>query len=74
MNACDWRPPEAGFDPIIWERLNDKVTCRIKVEKEVYPFEVEDRTPIFAILSKYADEVYTAFHNCLKDFKYDIIH
>jgi len=55
--------------PIIWERLDDKVTCRIKVEKEVHPFEVEDRTPIFAFLAKYADEMYTAFHNCLKDFK-----
>lgn len=55
--------------PIIWERLDDKVTCRIKVEKEVHTFEVDDRTPLFAFLAKSADQMYTAFHNCLKDFK-----
>ena len=55
--------------PLIWERLDDKVTCRIKVEKEIRPFEVEDRTPIFAFLAQFADEMYTAFHNCLVGFK-----
>ena len=55
--------------PLVWERLDDKVTCRIKVEMPVHTFDVEDRTPIFAFLAKYADEMFTAFHNCLIDFK-----
>lgn len=55
--------------PLIWERLDDKVTCRIKVEQEVRVFEVQDRTPLFAFLAQYADEMYTAFHNCLVGFK-----
>ena len=55
--------------PLIWERLDDKVTCRIKVETLVKVFELDDRTPVFEFLTKAADEMYTAFHNCLKDFK-----
>ena len=55
--------------PLVWERLDNKVVCRIKVEMLVHPFEVQDRTPIFEFLAKSADEMYTAFHNFLINFK-----
>ena len=55
--------------PLVWERLDDKVTCRIKVEMPVQTFDIEDRTPIFKFLATTADEMYTAFHNCLVGFK-----
>ena len=55
--------------PLIWKRLDDKVTCGVKVEIPVQTFEVQDRTPIFEFLVKSAEEMFTAFHNCLVGFK-----
>ncbi len=55
--------------PLIWERLNDKVTCRIKDEKEFHPFDMEDRTEVFAFLKDSSDKMSVIFHNQMLDFK-----
>lgn len=56
-------------ETLIWERLSDKVTCRIKVEKAIRCFDIEDRTPIFDFLIHNADQMYTAFHNYFINWK-----
>ena len=55
--------------PLIWERLTDKVTCRIKDEKEFHPFELEDRTEIFEFLKDASDKMSVIFHNRILDYK-----
>ena len=55
--------------PFIWERLTDKVTCRIKDEKEFHPFELEDRTEIFEFLKDASDKMSVIFHNRILDYK-----
>lgn len=55
--------------PLIWERLTDKVTCRIKDEKEFHPFEMEDRTEIFEFMKDASDKMSVIFHNRILDYK-----
>ena len=55
--------------PFIWERLTDKVTCRIKDENEFHPFEMEDRTLVFEFLKDASDKMSVIFHNRILDYK-----
>lgn len=52
-----------------WERLTDKVTCRIKDEIEVHPFDMEDRTEVFSFLKDASDKMSVIFHNYAIDYK-----
>lgn len=55
--------------PLIWERLTDKIACRIKDEKEFHPFEVEDRTEVFKYMKEASDKMAVIFHNHILAFK-----
>ena len=55
--------------PLIWERLSDKIACRIKDEKEFHPFDMEDRTEVFSFLKETSDKMSVIFHNHILDFK-----
>ena len=54
---------------LVWERLDDKKACRIKVEAPFKYMEMADKTPLFEFFLKSSNEMYDAFHNVLKDFK-----
>ena len=55
--------------PLIWERLSDKIACRIKDEIECHPFDVEDKTEIFEFLKSASDRMSVIFHNHILDYK-----
>ena len=55
--------------PLIWQRLTDKVTCRIKDEREYLCFDMEDKTEIFAFLKDASDKMSVIFHNYILEYK-----
>ena len=55
--------------PLVWERLTDKIACRIKDEMECHPFEMEDKTEVFEFLKESSDKMSVIFHNRILDFK-----
>ena len=52
-----------------WQRLTDKIACRIKDEREYHCFDAEDRTEIFAFLKDASDKMSVIFHNFILDYK-----
>lgn len=60
--------------PLVWERLTDKIACRIKDEKEFNPFEMEDTTVVFKFLKDSSDKLSVIFHNHILDFKRGLWH
>ena len=54
---------------LIWERLSDKTTCRVKEEKECHPFDMEDKTEVFEFLKSASDRMSVIFHNHILDYK-----
>lgn len=55
--------------PFTWQRLTDKVTCRIKDEREFHCFDLDDRTDIFAFLKDASDKMSVIFHNYILEYK-----
>lgn len=56
--------------PLNWERLNDKVTCRIHDYIEAHPFDLEDKTEVFEFMKESSDKLSVIFHNYILDFKH----
>lgn len=56
-------------EPLIWERLNDAIACRVKDEKECHPFDMEDKTEVFEFLKSASDRMSVIFHNHILDYK-----
>lgn len=56
-------------NPLVWERLSDKVTCRIKDEIEVHPFEEPNKQQVFEFFKDTSDRMSVVFHNAMLDFK-----
>lgn len=54
---------------LVWQRLTDKVTCRIKDEREFQCFDIEDKTELFAFLKDASDKMSIIFHNYILDYK-----
>ena len=54
--------------PLVWERLTDKVTCRIKDTMQCLCFDVEDKTPIFEFICKASERMAEIFHNYILDY------
>ena len=54
---------------LTWQRLTDKVTCRIKDEHEFHCFDTDDTTSIFAFLKDASDKMSVIFHNYILDYK-----
>ena len=54
--------------PLVWERLTDKVTCRIKDTMQCLCFDVEDKTPIFEFICKASEKMAEIFHNSILDY------
>ena len=54
--------------PFVWERLTDKVTCRIKDTMQCLCFDVEDKTPIFEFICKASEKMAEIFHNYILDY------
>ena len=54
---------------LTWQRLNDKITCSIKDEREFNCFEMEDKTEIFSFLKDASDKLSVIFHNYILDYK-----
>ena len=54
--------------PLVWERLTDKVTCRIKDTMQCLCFDVEDKTPIFEFICKASEKMAEIFHNYILDY------
>lgn len=52
-----------------WERLSDKVTCRIKDVREYNCFDTEDKTEIFRFLKESSDKMATIFHKHIIEYK-----
>ena len=55
--------------PLIWERLTDRVTCRIHDTLEVHPFDMEDRTEVFEFMKEASDKLSVIFHNVILEYK-----
>ena len=55
--------------PFTWQRLTDKVTCRIKDEREFHCFDLEDRTEVFSFLKEASDRMSVIFHNYILEYK-----
>lgn len=54
---------------LIWERLTDKVTCRISDMINFSCFETEDRTEVFKFLKDASEKMSQIFHNHIIDYK-----
>ena len=54
---------------LTWQRLTDKVTCRIKDEREFQCFDMDDKTEIFEFLKDASDKMSVIFHNYILDYK-----
>ena len=54
--------------PLVWERLTDKVTCRLKDTMQCLCFDVEDKTPIFEFICKASEKMAEIFHNYILDY------
>lgn len=51
-----------------WERLTDKVTCRIYDVVEVHPFDLEDKTELFDFMKESSDKMSVIFHNYILEY------
>lgn len=54
--------------PLIWQRLTDKVTCRVKDEQEFQCFDLDDKTEVFSFLKEASDKMSVIFHNYILDY------
>ena len=54
---------------LTWERLNDKVTCRIQDTLEAHPFEEHDKPQVLEFLKDSSDRMSVIFHNYILDYK-----
>ena len=54
---------------LTWQRLTDKVTCRIKDEREFHCFDIDNKTEIFAFLKNASEKMSVIFHNYIIDYK-----
>lgn len=54
---------------LIWERLTDKVTCRISDKIDYSCFDTEDRTEVFKFMKEASEKMAPIFHNYTIDFK-----
>lgn len=54
---------------LVWERLNDKVTCRICDMMNYSCFDVEDKTEVFKFLKEASEKMAPIFHNYIIDYK-----
>lgn len=54
---------------LTWQRLTDKVTCRIKDEREFHCFDIDNKTEIFAFLKNASEKMSVIFHNYILDYK-----
>ena len=52
-----------------WQRLTDKIACRIKDEREYHCFDAEDRTEIFKFMKDASDKLSVIFHNYILEYK-----
>ena len=58
-----------GSITLVWQRLTDKVTCRVKDEREYLCFDIEDKTEVFAFLKDASDRMSVIFHNYILEYK-----
>ena len=54
---------------LTWQRLTDKVTCRIKDEREFHCFDIDNKTEIFSFLKNASEKMSVIFHNYIIDYK-----
>jgi hypothetical protein len=54
---------------LTWQRLTDKVTCRIKDEREFHCFDIDNKTEIFTFLKNASEKMSVIFHNYIIDYK-----
>lgn len=54
--------------PLIWERNDGNVTCRIQDTLACACFDVEDKTPIFEFICKASEKMAEIFHNYILDY------
>lgn len=53
---------------LVWERLTDKVTCRIKDMMQYSCLDAEDKTPVFEFICKSSEKMAEIFHNYILDY------
>lgn len=54
--------------PLIWERNDGNVTCRIQDTLACACFDMEDKTPIFEFICKASEKMSEIFHNYILDY------
>ena len=54
--------------PLIWERNDGNVTCRIQDTLACACFDMEDKTPIFEFICKASEKMAEIFHNYILDY------
>ena len=54
---------------LTWERLTDKVTCKVSDAIQFSCFDVEDRTEVFKFLKEASENMSPIFHNHIIDYK-----
>ena len=57
---------------LIWERISDKIACRIKDDMPCRPFEAQDKTPIFEFMKEASDKMSVIFHKHILEYQKDI--
>lgn len=56
-------------EPLVWQRLTDKISCRVKDERKYLCFDIEDKTEVFAFLKDASDRMSVIFHNYILEYK-----
>ena len=54
---------------LIWERLTDKITCRVSDTINYACFDNDDRTEVFKFLKEASEKMAPIFHNHIIDYK-----
>jgi hypothetical protein len=58
--------------PLSWERLTDKITCRISDMIKFSCFDAEDRTEVFKFMKESSERMAPIFHNFIMNYKSSI--
>ena len=58
--------------PLLWERLTDKVTCRISDMISFPCFDTNDRSDVFKFIKEASEKMAPIFHNHIIDYKESI--
>lgn len=52
---------EQQTGPCVWERLDDKTTCRIRIDRDYVYTNADDKEKIFKFFVEYSQKMYTVF-------------